>query len=225
MITTPTAMLPKTTLIAAALCAAGLAGCRNEEPAPREEAPATAPSTMTREPPVIRVPTSTSTPAASIIRPEVASDTIVEEAVAPLRVLVAFPTGAALTPEAERQLAGVLQSEALAEGWPVVLRGHSDSDGADAANLATSRRRADAVASWLQDHGVASDRIRVIALGEQNPLAPNANRDGTPNEAGRARNRRVEIMIAPGGQLPAGGEEGSAQEREQSAAERLTAGE
>ena len=34
-------------------------------------------------------------------------------------------------------------------------------------------------------------------MGEQNPIAPNALPDGSPNEAGRASNRRVEIDISP----------------------------
>ena len=37
----------------------------------------------------------------------------------------------------------------------------------------------------------------MIAVGEQNPIAPNALPDGEPNEPGRARNRRVELEIAP----------------------------
>ena len=46
------------------------------------------------------------------------------------------------------------------------------------------------------DNGVAQERIVIIAFGEQNPVAPNALPDGTPNEAGRATNRRVEIEVS-----------------------------
>jgi OOP family OmpA-OmpF porin len=44
---------------------------------------------------------------------------------------------------------------------------------------------------------VAEDRIEIVAFGEQNPVAPNALPDGTPNDEGRAKNRRVEIRVAP----------------------------
>ena len=36
----------------------------------------------------------------------------------------------------------------------------------------------------------------MIALGENRPVAPNANPDGSDDEAGRARNRRVDIAVA-----------------------------
>jgi OOP family OmpA-OmpF porin len=37
--------------------------------------------------------------------------------------------------------------------------------------------------------------MRVIALGETRPIAPNAKPDGSDDSAGRARNRRVEIEL------------------------------
>jgi OOP family OmpA-OmpF porin len=58
-----------------------------------------------------------------------------------------------------------------------------------------SLARAEAVRDWLVENGVAEDRIRTIAFGEQNPIAPNARPDGTPDEDGRAANRRVEIEV------------------------------
>src|SRR5690606_40300595 len=98
---------------------------------------------------------------------------------------------------AEAVLGKVLESRQLAEGWPIVLRGHTDSAGHDEANLRVSRRRAEAVAEWLTERGVDPGRIEVVALGEQRPVAPNARLDGTPDEEGRARNRRVTVSIAP----------------------------
>lgn len=136
-------------------------------------------------------------PVASIIRPDVAPAPVVDLPPEPLEVTIPFPEGSALTEAAERRLAAMLESEALAEGWPIVLRGHSDAAGSDSANLRVSQRRAEAVADWLTEHGVDEERIRIIAFGEQNPAAPNANPEGEPDEAGRASNRRVEIIIAP----------------------------
>ena len=42
---------------------------------------------------------------------------------------------------------------------------------------------------------VEEERIEIVAFGEQNPVEPNALPDGSPNEEGRAANRRVEVTI------------------------------
>jgi len=173
--------------------ALALAACeRTGDPAPDEEEPVTSaeplsdPATPEGEEPV-----------ASIIRSDVAADPVVDLPPEPLEMTIAFPEGAELTETARRRLADVLESEALAEGWPIVLRGHSDAAGSDEVNLRASRRRAEAVARWLVERGVDEERIRVIAFGEQNPVAPNADPQGEPDEAGRAQNRRVELAIEP----------------------------
>ena len=69
----------------------------------------------------------------------------------------------------------------MAEGGEIILRGHSDSGGSDDGNLRASQARAEAVRDWLVDNGIDSERITVIAFGEQNPAAPNALPDGSPN--------------------------------------------
>ena len=148
-------------------------------------------------------PSESESPVASIIRDDARVEAI-EPPAEPLSVTIPFgDSGNDLSERAERTLAGVLQSRALEEGWPVTLRGHTDSGGDDRANLRASRARAEAVAAWLVERGVDDDRIAVIAFGEQNPIAPNARPDGEPNEAGRARNRRVDIEIAPAQARPA----------------------
>ena len=134
----------------------------------------------------------------SIIRPDVDHSPVVEEALSPLERTVNFPEGGSkLDASAQATLDDVIASSQSAEGWPIMLRGHSDSAGSDEANLRASRRRAEAVATYLIDHGVEAQRISIVALGEQRPVAPNAHLDGTPDEAGRARNRRVDLEIAP----------------------------
>lgn len=136
---------------------------------------------------------------ASIIREEVREEAPPEVvAVDPLTVTIPFgDSGNDIDAAAETMLADVLQSPALAEGWPVTLRGHTDSSGNDRANVRASRARAEAVAAWLVEGGVDDARIAVIPFGEQNPIAPNALPNGEPDEQGRATNRRVEIEIAP----------------------------
>jgi len=58
------------------------------------------------------------------------------------------------------------------------------------ANLDLSRRRADAVAATLsQGWGIARDRLTANGVASLAPVA--SNRD----EAGRARNRRVELVL------------------------------
>jgi outer membrane protein OmpA-like peptidoglycan-associated protein len=109
-----------------------------------------------------------------------------------LRGDVTFSTGSAtvqpgLHDELNR-IANVLQQYPQTR---ILVEGHTDSVGSDAANMDLSRRRADAVKNLLVQKGVAPSRIRTAALGETMPIAPN------DTAAGRQRNRRVEIKIEP----------------------------
>lgn len=73
----------------------------------------------------------------------------------------------------------------------VTVIGHTDDTGSDTHNYDLSERRARAVAYTLEDAGVAPNRIRDFGEGETRPVASNTS------EAGRAQNRRVEIIIRP----------------------------
>lgn len=151
---------------------------------------------------------SATTPAdekVSIIRDDVGIDREPTAPMAPLAITIGFPDGGArLSDAAVTALTDALGSEQMKAGGPITLGGHTDSAGLDTANLRAATKRAGAVRDWLVTHGVAGDRIEVIAFGEQNPVAPNAGPDGMPDEAGRARNRRVEMKIAvPAGTPPA----------------------
>lgn len=120
-------------------------------------------------------------------------------ALRPLETTISFADGTPdLTEAARAELATIIDSPQMDAGGAIVLRGHSDSEGSDEANLEASRLKAEAVRGFLIDNGVALDRIEVIAFGEQNPIAPNALPDGSPNEEGRATNRRVEVTIETG---------------------------
>lgn len=77
----------------------------------------------------------------------------------------------------------------------VVIEGHTDAKGDDAYNKRLSEQRAGAVKAYLVEKGVAADRLKTIGLGELRPIAPNAKQDGTDDEAGRQRNRRVEVIL------------------------------
>ena len=69
--------------------------------------------------------------------------------------------------------------------------GHTDSSGGDAINQPLSERRAVSVADALIRNGVQRERLYVAGVSSRNPVASN----DTP--AGRAQNRRVELLIRP----------------------------
>ncbi|CAG2142680.1 OmpA family protein [Cupriavidus plantarum] len=69
--------------------------------------------------------------------------------------------------------------------------GHTDSTGNAQYNMQLSQRRAQSVASYLGDRGVARNRLTAEGRGQTQPVADNAT------EAGRAQNRRVEIFLKP----------------------------
>lgn len=71
----------------------------------------------------------------------------------------------------------------------VRVEAHTDSQGADAANLALSQQRADAVRQVLLAAGLSSARVKAIGKGESDPLTSNGTAEG------RARNRRVELIV------------------------------
>ncbi|AKH43427.1 OOP family OmpA-OmpF porin [Altererythrobacter atlanticus] len=189
---------PRRTAVLAAAALLALSGCKIKDDGEAQPQPEPA-ATATPEPEA----TASETPAASIIRPDVTPTPVLDLPPAPVEETVPFPQGGyELNEDARRVLARVMESDALAEGWPIVLRGHTDSEGTDSGNLIASEKRAETVAAWLVDNGVGHERIEIIALGEQRPVAPNAKLDGTPDEAGRARNRRVDIWIGPAGTNP-----------------------
>lgn len=69
--------------------------------------------------------------------------------------------------------------------------GHSDSVGDDALNKQLSMERAQAVASVLMLGGVSGQRLQLGSMGENQPRAENTT------DSGRAKNRRVEIVLMP----------------------------
>lgn len=73
----------------------------------------------------------------------------------------------------------------------VRVEGHTDSTGSSDYNMDLSNRRAMAVRNLLVQRGIAESRIDVVGHGEKMPVATNET------EAGRQKNRRVEIKIAP----------------------------
>ena len=76
------------------------------------------------------------------------------------------------------------------------VEGHTDGKGADAYNQSLSERRATAVATWLIAHGnLQPSRVRTRGWGKAKPIAPNTKPDGSDDLDGRAKNRRVEVVV------------------------------
>lgn len=72
----------------------------------------------------------------------------------------------------------------------VRIVGHTDNSGTDAINNPLSVNRASSVRDYLVGHGVGTQRIAVDGRGSHEPIADNST------DAGRAKNRRVEIFVA-----------------------------
>jgi outer membrane protein OmpA-like peptidoglycan-associated protein len=71
----------------------------------------------------------------------------------------------------------------------VAISGHTDNTGSDAINQPLSERRAQSVSNFLIGKGVAKSRMTTVGNGSNQPVADNNTVDG------RAKNRRVEIVI------------------------------
>ena len=77
----------------------------------------------------------------------------------------------------------------------LLLTGHADDRGSTEYNLALGMRRAEAIREYLTNFGIEAGRVEVTSFGEERPA------DTGANEAGWARNRRVEFEVTSG---PAG---------------------
>jgi outer membrane protein OmpA-like peptidoglycan-associated protein len=71
----------------------------------------------------------------------------------------------------------------------VRIVGHTDSTGSDAINDPLSLERARTVRNYLEDRGVPSSRLMIEGRGSRQPVAENTT------DAGRSKNRRVEIFL------------------------------
>ena len=94
-----------------------------------------------------------------------------------------------LTPSAQGQLDSLMSKLQGADVVSIKVIGHTDSKGSDAYNQALSDRRASAVADYLLSRGLAADKLTSEGRGEREPVADNET------DAGRAKNRRVELHI------------------------------
>ena len=102
-----------------------------------------------------------------------------------------FPVSkASLSPEAQARLdAFVDKLKADNRNVYVEVQGHTDATGSKEGNYRLGGERAETVRRYLNEHGVALNRIGTISYGADAPAAPNVNRTG------RQANRRVVLIV------------------------------
>jgi outer membrane protein OmpA-like peptidoglycan-associated protein len=94
-----------------------------------------------------------------------------------------------LTAAAQQNLATLASSLDKYPNTDIIIVGHTDSNGSDNYNLSLSERRANAAVNYLVGRGVSRGRLRGAGRGETEPVAAN------DTDAGRQKNRRVEVAI------------------------------
>jgi outer membrane protein OmpA-like peptidoglycan-associated protein len=103
----------------------------------------------------------------------------------------------ALTPEGSAAVARIADIvQRLAPANELICEGHTDALGTEAYNFELSLRRARRVADGLAGAGIPRERISSQGLGESRPLVKETKGDGRDDPEARARNRRVEVVIA-----------------------------
>ncbi|HEX7946394.1 MAG TPA: OmpA family protein [Phenylobacterium sp.] len=95
-----------------------------------------------------------------------------------------------LSPEAQQRLdAFVEKLKTDNRNVYVEVQGHTDATGAKDFNYKLGEERAEAVRRYLNQHGVALNRISTISYGPDAPVAPNNDK------VGRQANRRVVLIV------------------------------
>lgn len=103
---------------------------------------------------------------------------------------VAFASGSAnISSSFYPALNSVASVLAKSPDTTISISGHTDSKGSPSVNQPLSKNRADSVARYLAKKGVDPQRIQTEGLADSNPIASN------DTEAGRSKNRRVEVTI------------------------------
>lgn len=96
---------------------------------------------------------------------------------------------ATLNPQSSRALTSIATMLARHDAWRVAIEGHTDNVGTDVYNQDLSQRRAAAVKEALVgDHALSPARLTTAGFGSKRPKETN------DTIAGRARNRRVELV-------------------------------
>ncbi len=94
-----------------------------------------------------------------------------------------------LKPDAKTNIAKLVENLNNHPDTDILVIGHTDNKGTDKYNQGLSERRAKSVKSYAVSEGLAGRRIKTEGKSFHEPIADN------DTEAGRAQNRRVEIVI------------------------------
>ncbi|MCI0920514.1 OmpA family protein [Sphingobacterium rhinopitheci] len=106
---------------------------------------------------------------------------------------ILFDTGkATLKTAAKQNIAKLVETLNKEPNTEILVLGHTDNTGSLAVNEKLSLERANAVKAYAVSQGLASSRIETEGKNYSEPIASN------DTEAGRAQNRRVEIVIVAG---------------------------
>jgi outer membrane protein OmpA-like peptidoglycan-associated protein len=113
------------------------------------------------------------------------------------KVVLFAVDSAELSANTKTKLDGVsMTMRAEPKATDVIVEGYTDDTGTEANNVQLSRKRADAVADYLANHGVARERITTKAMGSHHPAKAGT---GEAPALKRTLNRRVEVVIRPPG--------------------------
>jgi outer membrane protein OmpA-like peptidoglycan-associated protein len=106
---------------------------------------------------------------------------------------IRFPSGrSTINADSAAVMQKVQKALALFPHAAIAVEGHTDANGGESANLILSQDRADAVRQYLvSSFGVDPEKISSIGYGEARPVATNET------AGGRARNRRIDLVIRP----------------------------
>jgi OmpA-OmpF porin, OOP family len=83
----------------------------------------------------------------------------------------------------------IFESAVVAEGLKLGVYGYTDNKGSDDVNVPLSQKRAESVRAYLLKKGLKENQIEAKGYGSEKPVADNST------EAGRSKNRRVEIVL------------------------------
>ena len=112
----------------------------------------------------------------------------------------------ALKPATKDQLEQFAKTLNSYQDTDVRIEGHADATGSDSYNKTLSERRAKSVGDYLEGLGVRASRVKEVGYGEEQPVADNST------EAGRAKNRRVDIGVFADKKMQRDAKEGKIQD-------------
>ena len=101
-----------------------------------------------------------------------------------------LPDSSKLSAEAQARLQDFVQKlKTDNHNVYVEIQGHTDGTGSETANQRLGEERAEAVRLFMNQQGVALNRMSTISYGSKSPVASNKTK------AGRAQNRRVVVIV------------------------------